>query len=119
MLKAAIALTVFPMIAHGQDTYSWSGPHTGPSKVQIHAPTVPDAVATVTFDNTSVHGSDDSFSITFQDITVHVDFEWNVDRLGSERITVYAPDGYTALPPSVDVREDQSDEIHIIEWVGG
>ena len=119
MNRLAIILCAVAAPAFADDTRIWDNPYNPTSRLQIHAPTAPHAVATVTFDNTSVHGADEEFTLTWEGITIHVDFEWNSDAQGRERVTVYAPDGYTAVPPSIEVREDQSDVIHIVQWIGG
>lgn len=107
--------------AQAQDARIWSEGFLE-SRVQIHAPTVPDAVATVTFRNEMVHTVSEHFDLTYDGgdkplpVTVYMDF--NVGPGGAERITVLPPDGYMARPPSIEVREDQTDVIHIIEWRG-
>ncbi|WP_420010628.1 hypothetical protein [Tateyamaria sp.] len=51
-------------------------------------------------------------------MTVSVLFEFNVDAIGSERVTVTPPEGYVAFPPSITVRESSTDVVHIIKWEG-
>lgn len=89
------------------------------SSVTIHEPTEPGAVATVTFVNTPVHGMDEQFSIAHDGIKVSVHFEWNADGTDSERMTVYPPDGYIAIPETITVPEDQTMALHIYQWLGG
>lgn len=111
------ALTASPAIA--QDTRTWGAQWGSPSHVTIHEPTAPDAVATVTFENTEVHGGNEEFALTFGDITVQIIFDWQADGTSAERITVFAPDGYAAVPPSITVQENAEGVIHIVEWIGG
>ena len=119
-LPFALALMASPAMADSSRVWPdhMAGPE-GDSYVTIHEPTVEHAAATVTFQNRHVHSGDDAFALTFGDITITVSLDFNVDALGSERLTVEAPDGYVAVPRSIDVNEDQADVIHIIEFLGG
>lgn len=116
-MKPALFLALIATPAAADSVKVWGAP-SNQSKLEMHAPTAPDAIATLTFDNREVHAGRDNFTLTFDDITVSVEFGFNVDSLGSERVTVYAPDGYVAVPPSIAVQENDTGEIHIIEWVG-
>jgi len=113
----ALCLIATPVAA--QDSRVWSGFGGPDSVLSIHAPTSPDAIATVTFDNTNVHAGNDAFSLTYLDITVGVEFGFNVDALGSESVTIYPPDGYAAIPSTITVREDDTGVVQIVEWIGG
>jgi len=104
-----------------QSTYVWPGSGvTGwkDSYVKIHEPTDLSAVATVTFYNTYTHQGNETFTITWNDITVGVEIQWNVDSVGSERITVTPPQGYIAVPPELDVNEEAYGEIQIYKFFG-
>ncbi|MEL7282130.1 MAG: hypothetical protein AAGK79_17380 [Pseudomonadota bacterium] len=89
-----------------------------PSYVRIHEPTAPNAVATVTFNNQMVHAKDDTFQITYGEITIRVFMDWYVNADGDERVTVEAPEGYVAVPRHITVPETLTDVIHIFEWTG-
>lgn len=86
------------------------------SWIEIHAPAVADAVATVTFKNEPVHSADQTFDLSWQGVTVTVVFDWDADGQPAERITVLPPEGYVAQPPEIDAPEGATVEIHIISW---
>ena len=116
-MKLATIFVLIATPAAADSVKAWGAP-SNQSKLEMHAPTAPDAVATLTFENREVHAGKDEFTLTFDGLTVFVEFGFNVDSLGSERVTVYAPDGYVAVPPSITVQENDTGEIHIVEWVG-
>jgi hypothetical protein len=107
--------------AHADSERVWldlQGGPEGASYVRIHEPTVPHAVATVTFMNRMVHNGTDVFEITYGDITVSVFLEFNVDEMGAERINVTAPPGYAAVPHSITVNEYAQGVVQIVEYLG-
>jgi hypothetical protein len=117
---SAIA-AILASTATAQDARVWPGtPSSGydPSSVTIHAPTAPEAVASVTFRNTEVHAASETFALTWEGLTITVEMEWQVDGQ-SERITVYPPDGYIAIPPRVTVPERETGVVHVYRWLGG
>jgi hypothetical protein len=108
-------------ILKDESTYIWPGTSvTGwvDSYVKLHEPTDPAAVATVTFYNTYTHQGDEIFTLTWDNITISVEIEWNVDDIGSERIIVTPPNGYIAVPPELDVPEEAYGEIQIYKFFG-
>ena len=120
MIRAVI-LCLLATTAHADDQRLWEGSGASSyrdSFARIHEPTAPDAVATVTFANERVHSADEAFDLTFDGLTVHVLFDWQVNDTPSERITVEAPDGYIAIPRYIDVAEGEVGTVQIIEWVG-
>jgi len=96
---------------------SWPGAGQE-SHVTLHAPTAPDAVASVTFHNEEVHSADETFALTWQGIAVTVEFDWNHNDIAAERITVYPPQGYIAVPPRLTVDEGEAQTLHIMKWEG-
>jgi hypothetical protein len=107
----------------GADTHSyvWEGTRASyweDSYVKLHEPTDPNAVATVTFYNTYTHEGDLGFTLTWNDLTVEFEIEWNVDEVGSERIIVSPPEGYIAIPSELDVNEQSYGIIHIYRFYG-
>jgi hypothetical protein len=93
--------------------------YTDPAVIELHAPTQPDAAATVTFWNQMVHHANEEFSLTFDGITVDIFFGFNVTKNGAERVTVIPPDGYLAIPSEIDVPEHQVGHIQIVKYRGG
>ena len=117
-----IALALMASTAMAESTRNWPDHMAGPegdSYVTIHEPTVEHAAATVTFQNRHVHSGDDEFPLTFGDITIIVSLDFNVDALGSERLTIEPPAGYVAVPRTIDVKEDEALMVQIIEYLGG
>lgn len=88
------------------------------SFVEVHEPTDPAAVATVTFRNAQVHTQDEEFTLTFNDIEVYflMDFQHNSQH--AEKLTVIPPDGYIAIPGEILVWENEEQIVHIYEWRG-
>ena len=122
MTRVHLILALMASPALAESTRTWPDHMAGPegdSYVTIHEPTVEHAVATVTFQNRHVHSSDDAFPLTFGEITIHVTMDFNVDALGSERLTIEPPTGYVAVPRTIDVKEDEALMIQIIEYLGG
>lgn len=81
--------------------------------VEMHAPTAPGAVASVTFHNRNLHQGDEPFALTFDGMTVDVHLEWNVNGGTDERITVTPPEGFVAHPTHITVPEDATMTLHI------
>jgi hypothetical protein len=119
MIRAALIALALAAPAHAQDARTWPATGVEPSHVTIHAPTVPDAAATVTFKNTTVHGASETFSLTWGEITVDCIFDWNHAGGMSERLTVIAPAGFIAIPGEILVPEDAQGVVHIFEFLGG
>lgn len=88
------------------------------SYVELHAPTVPGAVATVTFLNDVVHSTDERFDLTWNDLQVTFLFDWQYDDTHDERLTVLPPEGYVAVPSEVIVPEGDTAVVHIYKWEG-
>ena len=121
-LALPLALALMASTAMAESTRTWPDHMAGPegdSYVTIHEPTVEHAAATVTFQNRHVHSGDDTFPLTFGDITITVSLDFNVDALGSERLTIEPPAGYIAVPRTIDVKEDEALMVQIIEYLGG
>lgn len=89
-----------------------------PSTLTIHEPTVPGAVATITFVNQPVHSMNEDFVLTWNDVQIGIHFIYNVDLINAERVVVSVPPGYVAVKPETDVLEYQTSEIHIFKWEG-
>ena len=105
------------MPASAQDTHTW-GSSFYPSTIQLQPTTAPGAVAQVTFDNKTVHRDEDvSFVLDLGGLAVTVDA--SVGRgLTPDRMTVTPPDGFYAVPESLDVAEDQVGVILVLPFLG-
>lgn len=87
------------------------------STIELHDPTVEDAVATVTFRNEAVHGPDDNevFNLEYNGILVTIHFKWTE---GHDLVEVIADQGYFVSPQSVYVAEGGEQEYHLYEYLG-
>ena len=116
MIRLALCLLASPVAA--QDARIWRDYAGVTSQVHIHEPAHPDAVASVTFQNDTVHQGNEAFPLEWGGIRVIVELEWQVDDSAAERITVYPPDGYIAIPPQLTVDEGHTMTLHIFPWRG-
>lgn len=83
------------------------------SWVELGEPLEDGAVATITFENRSVHAQSESFVLEWPPVVVVIDFEWNVDAQGSERLCAYPEGGLVAIPQCITVNEDATFSLHI------
>lgn len=105
-----------PMQPNGPHIRNWLG---GLSSLELHAPEEPGAVATLTFQNSEVHNSDESFTLSWNGIDVHIRFDWQVNDTRMERVYALPPDGFVAIPEYIDVDEKQTGQIHIFAAAPG
>jgi hypothetical protein len=113
-----IALALFASPASAETIREWHGVGET-SYVEIHEPTAPNAVATVTFANRPVHNQDEQFVLTFDGIEVRFGMRWGYHSgRREETLTIYPPDGYIAVPPELDLDEWVTDEAQIYLWEG-
>jgi hypothetical protein len=86
--------------------------------ILLGPPQVPNAVATVTYYNTPVHGPSDSedFTLTFEGLTVTISYEWTS---GDDSVEVTPPPYYQVEPQGmVAVPEGQTQLYHIYQLLG-
>lgn len=112
-LYATAAWFITAGMAKPDSRHVWPGFGGLYAYVEIRPTNEPGAVAEVYFENRSVHEGDEPFEITLDGLTVSVQLEWNVDRLGAERITVTPPDGYYAWPEAITVHENAEGVLYI------
>ena len=76
------------------------------------------AVAEVVFDNRKVHSDEAvTFALTMGDLTVTVDAL--VGRgMTPDRMQVTPPAGFIAVPPEIDVAEDDMGRVLILPYLG-
>lgn len=121
MTRLTLLAAILASPAQADATRVWPITHPSihrPSVIELHAPTAPNAVASVTFQNEPVHTQDETFTLTWGDITVKVIFDWQVTESGHERAEVIPPEGMVAVPPFLTVPEFDTQTLHIYEWEG-
>jgi len=96
----------------------WDSPPGMESYVEVHEPTVPGAVVSITFKNSTVHSSDETFVLTYDGIAIRFLFDWEYMGTKSERLTVEPPEGYVAVPYEIVVPEFETGYVHIYKWEG-
>jgi len=115
IMAAPVAAETLP------DRHVWPGTDLTagkPAYVQIHEPHHPNAVASVTFQNETLHHMDQRMTLEWGGIRVDVLLDWQADGSHSERVTVTPPDGYIAIPESLTVGEGLAETLHIFKWQG-
>lgn len=114
-MRGLVAAAFLALPASAETTHGWAG---GYSHITIRPTTAPGAVAEVIFANRTVHSDDDlTFSLTLDGLTV--DVHALVGRgLTPDRITVEAPPGFIAVPPELDVAEDDVGVILLYRYLG-
>ena len=119
MIRTAFALALMASPAFAEPSrHVWLPDTESPAYVELHAPEAPGAVASVTFQNREVHSGDETFSLTFNGLTINVELAWNFGGT-DEVITVTPPAGYVAAPRSISVGENTRQTLHIyINGVG-
>jgi len=96
----------------------WEGPSSMESYVEVHEPTVPGAVVSITFKNSTVHSSNETFVLTYDGIAIRFLFDWEYMGTKAERLTVEPPEGYVAVPYEIVVPEFETGYVHIYKWEG-
>jgi hypothetical protein len=101
--------------AYADTSHNWAG---GYSRIVIQPSDAPGAVAEVVFENRTVHSDTlERFDLTLDGLTVTV--EALVGRgLTPDRMSVTVPDGYIAVPPDLDVAEDEVGVILVLPFLG-
>lgn len=116
-MRHALLTLILALPASAQDTHTW-GSAFYPSTIVLEPTTAPGAVAQVSFDNRTVHRDERvTFNLTMGELTVTV--EALVGRgLAPDTFTVTPPDGYLAVPESMDVAEDDVGVILVVPFLG-
>lgn len=116
--RAALVSWFLALPASAESIKEWVGIGET-SYVELHEPTDPNAVATVTFANRPVHHSDDQFTLTYEGLEVTFGMAWGYHSgRREETLTIYPPAGYIAVPPELDLDEWVTDEAQIYKWQG-
>lgn len=100
-----------------------NGEMTGATTVTLAPSSVPGQLATVVMDNRLVNQGSDTgtYFLTMEGLTIEADFQWDQDPvLGSDRITVYPPDGIICEPVdcAVTVMEGATGTIILFDFLG-
>ena len=117
-MKVAAALFAAALPAHADNVHTWGYFPEYASTITLQPTDAPGAVAEVVFVNKTVHSDEMvSFVLDLDGLAVTVDAL--VGRgLTPDRFTVHPPDGFIAVPPELDVAEDQDGVILVYPYVG-
>lgn len=85
--------------------------------LSLDEPYDPAAFASLTFHNEAIHVGDELLSLTFDGVTIDIQFEMNVDR-AADRITPLLPAGFYAKPAEIIVPESDTGILHIYKFRG-
>lgn len=113
---AAAAFLAMP--ASAETSHTWGMLEGYTSTIVLQPTQAPGAVAEIVFDNKTVHTDENvTFALTLDGLTVEVYAQ--VGRgLTPDRMTVTPPDGFIAVPPELDVREDDVGVILLYRYLG-
>lgn len=109
-LVLALLAPSFAVAGERQEWIGWGG---AISWVELHEPTEPGAMATLTFENRQVHQDSEGFALTHDGMSVQIELEWQADGTQAERLTITPPEGYIAVPRSLQVDENTIGVAHI------
>ena len=117
VIAGALALYATTATAQMADVYTWPAGLKGRNPyVKIDAPEVQAAVATVTFQDVSVHGEDTGFTLHGA-VPVQIEFIWSAG--GGDTVRVHPPAGYVAIPAEITPGEGEVGKSHIFIYLGG
>ncbi len=116
-MRTFLTSLILTLPAHADTTYTW-GSQFYPSTITLGPTDAPGAVAEVVFDNRTVHRDEAvTFVLDLDGLSVTVDAL--VGRgLTPDRFSVTPPDGYIAVPESLDVAEDKTGVILLVPFLG-
>ena len=117
MILGLILVLGLSSLARAETQRTWGSPFYQ-STISLEPTSAPGAVAQVTFDNRTVHRDEMvSFVLDLDGLAVTV--QALVGRgLTPDRMSVSVPDGYIAVPESIDVAEDQTGVILVVPFLG-
>jgi len=117
-MRGLVAAAFLALPASAETSHTWGMLEGYTSTIAIQPTQAPGAVAEVVFDNKTVHTDENvTFALTLDGLTVEVYAQ--VGRgLTPDRMTVTPPDGFVAVPPELDVAEDDVGVILILPWLG-
>jgi hypothetical protein len=104
--------------ARAETVHSWGYFPEYSSTIRLQPTDAPGAVAEVRFVNKTVH-MDETVLFTLDLDGLVVTIEAQVGQgMTPDRMTVTPPDGFIAVPPQIDVAEDQAGVVLIYQWNG-
>jgi hypothetical protein len=108
-LALALSLCAWPALAQEAAVIGEPQLYLGATVVRLDATEAPGAVAELSFHNAEVNQPEDAggYTVTRDGLTVTVEFEFNVDGGGADRIVILPPDGYIAIPDTLTLPEGQ------------
>lgn len=111
-------LICITMPAQADSVHSWGFLSGYVSTITLQPTTAPGAVAEVVFLNRKVHADENvTFTLDLGDLAVVVDA--SVGRgMAPDKMRVTVPDGFIAIPESIDVAEDQGGVILVVPFLG-
>lgn len=119
MRRTALALSLLaaPTLAQDFVVVGQPDPMLGASTLTLRPSEQPEAVAEVEFYNAdmNLYRDEMAYPMSLDGLEIEVDFEVNVDPLGSDRIRVRVPPGYYADPDTLDVMEGQTGVVLIFQ----
>ncbi len=115
LIAALVFLTAYA--AKADDRYTWHDQSGHPSIIVLQPTDAPGAVAEVIFDNRPIHARDENLSMDLTANGLTVTVTAYVGRgMTPDRIEVFPPPGFFALPASIDVAE--SDVGRVLIYAG-
>ena len=113
-----LCLLAFPVFAETNEIV-WLGDYKDRpdrrSYVLLDEPQMEGATATITFKNTQVHQGHSTFQLTWNNVTVSVVLQKDVDNWTPEAITVTPLSNHFADPERIVVLEDDVGYIHLFD----
>jgi hypothetical protein len=109
-------ILAFP--AHADTVHTWGALPGYQSTIRLQPTDAPGAVAEVRFVNKTVHMDETvTFTLDLDGLAVMVEAQVG-QGMTPDRMTVTPPDGFIAVPPQIDVAEDQAGVVLIYQWNG-
>lgn len=116
--RALALLIALTLPASAETVHTWGYLDSYQSTITLQPTAAPGAVAEVVFQNKTVHADElVTFVLEMDELAVTVDAL--VGRgLTPDRMTVSVPVGFIAVPPEIDVPENEAGAVLIYRWEG-
>jgi hypothetical protein len=108
LIRAAILIALAsPAVAEQTAIIGEPALYYGATTVRIQETEAPGAIAEIIYHNVEVNAPEDAggYTVSFNGITVQIEYSVNVDLLGADSITVIPPAGIIAIPDSLTLQE--------------
>jgi hypothetical protein len=117
-MRHLLASLLLALPSHADTTHTWGALPGYQSTIRLQPTDAPGAVAEVRFVNKTVHMDEVvSFTLDLGGLAVMVEAQVG-QGLTPDRMTVTPPDGFIAIPPELDVAEDQDGVVLILPFLG-